>query len=125
MIEKQFCSCSCSRLSRICMSVSDCNYQMVNKLRSLIEAIAHFQPTRTSIGYLKVEYLLPVFNGDVVFEFPSISRSSRNSNAKLMVGMDKRLDKHAWIRTSTSHIKNDMGLMFRTASCVRHLRCDN
>jgi hypothetical protein len=71
-----------------------------------------------SVQHLKVDYLLPVFDGDVVFEFPSILSSSVNSQAGLMVGMDKRQDRHVWIRTSTSHIKNDMGLTFRSASCV-------
>jgi hypothetical protein len=42
-----------------------------------------------------------------------------------MVGMDKRHDGHVWTRTNTSHIKSDMGLTFRSASCVGHLRCDN
>jgi hypothetical protein len=42
-----------------------------------------------------------------------------------MVGMDKRHDGHVWTRTSTSYIKNDMGLMFRSASCIGHLRSDN
>jgi hypothetical protein len=41
-----------------------------------------------------------------------------------MVGMDKRHDGHVWTRTSTSHIKNDTGLTFRSASCVGHLQCD-
>jgi hypothetical protein len=78
-----------------------------------------------SVQHLKVDYLPPVFNGDVVFEFPSIRSSSASSQAKLMVGMDKQHDGHVWIRTSTSHIKNDMGLTFCSFSCVGHLRCDN
>ena len=78
-----------------------------------------------NIQYLKVNYLPPVFSGNVVFEFPSTCRSSANSQAGLMVGMDKRHDRHVWTRTSISHIKNDMGLMFRWASCLGHLCCDN
>jgi hypothetical protein len=78
-----------------------------------------------TVQHLKVDYLLPIFNGDVVFEFPSIRSLSACSQAKLMVGMDKRYDGHVWTRTSTSHIKSDMGLTFRSASCVGHLRCDN
>jgi hypothetical protein len=42
-----------------------------------------------------------------------------------MVGMDKQHDGHVWTRTSTSHIKSDMDLTFRSASCVGHLHCDN
>jgi hypothetical protein len=78
-----------------------------------------------NVQHLKVNYLPPVFNGDVIFEFPSIGSSSVSSQAGLMVGMDKRHDGHVWTRTSTSHIKSDMGLTFRSASCVGHLRCDN
>jgi hypothetical protein len=78
-----------------------------------------------NVKHLKVDYLPPVFNGDVVFEFPSIRSSSTSSHAKFMVDMDKRHDGHVWIRTSTSHIKIDMELTFRTASCVGHLRCNN
>jgi hypothetical protein len=48
-----------------------------------------------NIKHLKVDYLLPIFNGDVVFEFSSIGSSFRSSNAKLMVGMDKQHDGHA------------------------------
>jgi hypothetical protein len=58
-----------------------------------------------SVQHLKVDYLPPVFNGDVVFEFPSICNLSGSSQAGLMVGMDKRHDGHVWTRTSTSHIR--------------------
>jgi hypothetical protein len=78
-----------------------------------------------SVQHLKVDYLPPIFNGDVVFEFPSSRSLSASSQAGLMVGMDKRHGGHVWTRTSTSHIKSDMGLTFRSASYVGHLRCDN
>jgi hypothetical protein len=78
-----------------------------------------------SVQHLKVDYLPPVFNGDVVFEFPSIRSLSASSQAKLIVGMGKPHNGHVWTRTSTFHIKSDMGLTFRSASCVGHLRCDN
>jgi hypothetical protein len=78
-----------------------------------------------SVQHLKVDYLPPVFNGDVVFEFPSTRSSSTSSQAGLMVGMDKRHDGHVWTRTSTSYIKNDMDLTFRSGlrvfeSCSLH-----
>jgi hypothetical protein len=65
-----------------------------------------------NIKHLKMDYLPLVFNSDVVFEFPLIGSSSRSFHAKFMVGMDKQHDGHAWTRTSTSHIKNNMGLTF-------------
>jgi hypothetical protein len=39
--------------------------------------------------------------------------------------MDKHHDGHAWTKTVTSHIKNDMDLTFRTSTCAGHLRCGN
>jgi hypothetical protein len=78
-----------------------------------------------SVQHLKVDFPPPVFNDDVVFEFPSIHRSSASTQVGLMLGMDKRHDGHVWTRTNTSHIKNDMGLTFRSTSCVGHLHCDN
>jgi hypothetical protein len=78
-----------------------------------------------NVKYLKVDYLPLVFNSDIVFEFPLICSSFVSSQAGLMVGMDKRHNGHVWTRTRTFHIKNDMGLTFRSASCVGHLRCDN
>jgi hypothetical protein len=39
-----------------------------------------------------------------------------------MHGMDKRHDGHAWPKTITSHIKNDMSLTLCTSICVGHLR---
>ena len=74
---------------------------------------------------LKVDYLCPIFNGNVVFKFSLIESSSRNSYAKLLIGMDKRHDGLAWTRTNISHTKNDMGWTFCIASCVGHLGCNN
>jgi hypothetical protein len=72
-----------------------------------------------------VEFLPPTFNRDVLFELPLVERSVPHSHARLMHGMDKRHNGHAWTRTTTSHIKNDMNLTFWTSTCVGHLRCEN
>jgi hypothetical protein len=79
----------------------------------------------STVRLLRVDFLLPIFNGDVVFELSPIGSSVGNLQAKVMVGMDKRHDGQAWTKTITSHIKNGMGLTFRTSSCIGHLRCDN
>ena len=42
-----------------------------------------------------------------------------------MEGMDKRYDGHAWTRTLTSNINNNLGLKFRRSACVGHLCCEN
>lgn len=39
--------------------------------------------------------------------------------------MDRRYDGHAWTRTITSNIKNELKLIFWTSSCLGHLHCDN
>jgi hypothetical protein len=77
-----------------------------------------------AIKFLRVDFLPPVINGDVVFELPPVGSSVGNSQAKFMMGMDKRHDGYAWTKTITSHIKNDMGLTFHTSSCIGHLRCN-
>ena len=43
----------------------------------------------------------------------------------MMHGMDKRHDGHAWTKTVTSNIKSDVGLTFRSSTCIGHLRCEN
>ena len=72
-----------------------------------------------------VEYLPTTFDGDVIFEFPPVGASTLHSQAKLLRGMDKRHDGHAWTRTITSNIKNNMGLTFKSSSCLGHLKCIN
>jgi hypothetical protein len=47
-----------------------------------------------NVQHLKVDYLPLVFNGDVIFEFPSVRSLSASSQAGLMVGMDKRHNGH-------------------------------
>jgi hypothetical protein len=78
-----------------------------------------------AVKLLRVDFLPLIFNGDVVLKLPPMGSSVKNLQAKLMAGMDKRHDGHAWTKTITSHIKNDMGLTFCTSSCVGHLRCNN
>jgi hypothetical protein len=103
---------------------------------SLLQSLRSLQTSKGSRNVLKrlnyetfdiqkVDFLPPTFNGDVVFELPPIKISSVQSQAKLMVGMDKRHDAHAWTKTITSHIKNDMGLTFHTLSYLGHFRCGN
>jgi hypothetical protein len=72
-----------------------------------------------------VEFLPPTFDGDVLFELPPVDTSTLHTKSKSMWGMDKHHDGHAWTKTVTSHIKNDINLMFRTSTCSSHLRCRN
>jgi hypothetical protein len=78
-----------------------------------------------SLDIQSVQFLPPSFNGDVLFELPSVDTSGFQTSAKLMYGIDKRHDGHAWTKTVTSHIKSDMSLTFHTSTFVGHLRCEN
>ena len=70
----------------------------------------------------RVKFLLPTFNGDVLFVLPPVDKSG---SFHMMHGMDKHHDGHAWTKTVTSNIKSDDNLTFRTSSCIGHLRCEN
>jgi hypothetical protein len=76
-----------------------------------------------SLDIQRVQFLPPTFNGDVLFELPPVDMSALQSHAKLMHGMDKHHDGHAWTKTIISHIKNNMNLTFRTSTCVGHFHC--
>jgi len=78
-----------------------------------------------AIRLQQVDYLPPRYDGDVIFEFPPLGDHGLNTKAKQLRGMDRRYDGHAWSRTITSNIQNDLKLLFRTSSCLGHLRCDN
>jgi hypothetical protein len=75
-----------------------------------------------SLDIQRVQFLPPTFNWDVLFELPLIDTSGP---FHMMHGMDKRHDGHAWTKTVTSNIKNDMSLTFRNSICIGHLRCEN
>ena len=78
-----------------------------------------------AIRLQQVDYLPPRYDGDVIFEFPPLGDHGQNTKAKQLRGMDRRYDGHAWSRTITTNIQNDLKLLFRTSSCLGHLRCDN
>jgi hypothetical protein len=78
-----------------------------------------------SVNLQEVQILPSIFNSNIVFELPSIRDSIVQSQAKLMVGMDKRHNRHAWIKTVTLYVKNDMNLMFRISSCMGHVYYGN
>jgi hypothetical protein len=54
------------------------------------------------VKLLRVDFLPPVFNSDVVFELPPMGSFVGNLQTKPMVGMDKQHDGHAWTKTITS-----------------------
>jgi hypothetical protein len=39
--------------------------------------------------------------------------------------MDKQYDGHVWTKTQITNITNDVGLAFRSSTCVSHLQCQN
>jgi hypothetical protein len=78
-----------------------------------------------SLDIRRVYSLPPAFDGDVLFELPLVDTSALHTQSKSMRGMDKHHDGHAWTKTITSNIKNDMNLTFCISTCVGHLRCGN
>jgi hypothetical protein len=70
-----------------------------------------------TISYQKVQYLPPLFNGDVFSKLlPShISTSISKNN---MDSIDKWFNGHSWCQTLTSNIHNSQGLTFRKSSYV-------
>jgi hypothetical protein len=73
----------------------------------------------------EVNHLPPRFDGTQLFVLPAPEVSSSQSRAKSMDGMDKQYDGHVWTRTQTTNITNDVGLVFRSSTCVGHLQCQN
>jgi hypothetical protein len=78
-----------------------------------------------SLDIQRVHFFPPTFNGDVLFELPPVDTSGLQTHTKLMHGMDKRHDGHAWTKIVISHIKSDMSLTFRSSTCVGRLHCKN
>ena len=72
-----------------------------------------------------VPFLLPAFDGDVIFELPPCGPSSSTSGAKDLEGMDKRYDGHPWCKLVTTNIHNSDNLKFRKSYCAGHLVCEN
>ena len=73
----------------------------------------------------EVKFLPPRFDGNLMFVLPPVGVSSSHTKAKFMDGMDKRYDGHIWTKTQTTNITNDMGIAFRSSTCVGHLQCLN
>jgi len=54
-----------------------------------------------SMNHHRVQYLPPVFNGNVIFELPPCRSSSTSSAARNLEGMDKRYNGHPWCKLVT------------------------
>jgi hypothetical protein len=76
------------------------------------------------IAYHKVQYLPPLYNGNVSFELqPNGVFASTSKNT--MDGMDKQFFGHTWCRTITSNIYNSQGFFFRKSFYISQLVCNN
>jgi hypothetical protein len=73
----------------------------------------------------EVNHLPPRFDGTQLFVLPAAEVSSSQTRAKSLDGMDKQYDGHVWTKTQTTNITNDVGLAFRSSTCVGHLQCQN
>jgi hypothetical protein len=72
-----------------------------------------------------VNHLPPRFDSTQLFVLPAAEVSSSQTRAKSLEGMDKQYDGHVWTKTQTTNITNDVGLTFRSYTCVGHLQCQN
>src|SRR6202022_2803125 len=73
----------------------------------------------------EVNHLPPRFDGTQLFVLPAAEASSSQTRAKSLQGRDKQYDGHVWTKTQTTNITNDVGLAFRSSTCVGHLQCEN
>jgi hypothetical protein len=118
-----------SNLSRPSCYPNTCEYPSVMQcLRCLASFLGSRNKLATldydKIPYHKVQYLPPLYNGDVIFELlPSCVSASTSKNT--MDNMDKRFNGHTWCRTITSNIHNNQGLTFRKSLCVGQLVYNN
>lgn len=78
-----------------------------------------------TVEHHRVQFLPPVFDGDVIFELPPCPSSSSSSSARNLQGMDKRYDGHPWCKLVTTNIHNSDNLKFRKSYCAGHLSCEN
>jgi hypothetical protein len=72
-----------------------------------------------------VNFLLPKFDGTIIFELPPkftikqfVGQTLRGGQ---MHGMDKKDDGHTWTITKTTNIKNDLDFIFKWSHCLGHL----
>ena len=78
-----------------------------------------------TIDVCEIKYLLPSFDGDVIFILSPINVDISSTYMRSMDGMNKMCDGHPWCTTKTTNIQNDFGLSFRRSSCAGHLQCTN
>ena len=73
----------------------------------------------------EVDHLPLRFDGIQLFVLPAPEVFSSQFTAKSMDGMDKHYDGHVWTKTQTTNITNDVGLVFRSSTCVgQNPSCD-
>lgn len=65
-----------------------------------------------------VKYLPSDINGDVIFILSSMDGGVLDVYGKAMDGMDIIYDRHAWSKTKTTNIQNEIGLIFRRPSYI-------
>ena len=85
-------------------------------------------PSKLDYDTLQIEevnFLSPRFDGNHMFVLPPVGVPSFHTKAKSMDGMDKPYDGHVWTKILTTNITNNLGLSFRSSTCVGHLQCYN
>ena len=108
------------------------NSTVISIYKSLLSLRSH-RPGRSELKSVdlstfpheKLNYLSTKYNGNIVFELPSLL-TVKGGGAAILEGMDRRRDGHAWTETPTTNITDlDGQFSFRYIKCLGHLRCNN
>jgi hypothetical protein len=111
-------------------------YKGLKQLGSIVDCLKKLLASRgfrnalkkldyNTVSMQRKEFFPPIFECDVVYELPPIRNSTGQLQTKLILGIDKQHNGHAKTKIITSHITNDIGLMFCTYHCMNHLCYDN
>jgi hypothetical protein len=71
------------------------------------------------IPFLKIQFLLIVFDGDVLSELLPLFLNVHNPS-QMAQGMDKRYDGHAYYKVIITNIKNSFRFSLRKVCCLGH-----
>jgi len=77
------------------------------------------------VKHHRMEFLLIVFDGNVIFELPPCKSSSSTLATRNLEGMDKHYDGHPWYKLVTTNIHKTNQLKFHESYYAGHLTYEN
>ena len=88
--------------------------------RSILKSVDLLPFKHELVRFLSAEY-----NGDRVFELPTLAVVKEGGLSRLD-GTDQKRNGHVWTKTATSNISDPSGVLsFKYLKCLGHLRCVN